>query len=104
MGYLTKAAGLYRVQIGTNPGQGSVSGVVTNASTGAFLSGVQISLNRGVQTTLTDGNGGYQFASSVVAQTYEVRARKAGFYDKVATVTVAPNMTSTVSFSLTPVP
>ncbi len=100
MGYLTKSAARFRVQIGTDPGKGSVSGMVTDATTSAFISGVQITLNRGVQDTTTGSNGDYAFANTVFAQSYEVRARKAGYKDATQTVNVTAGVTSTVNLSM----
>jgi hypothetical protein len=101
MGYLTKSAASYRVQLGPNPGQGSVSGSVKDATNNP-LSGVTISLNRGVQTTTTAANGTYAFPSTVFAQQYEVTASKSGFKDSVTSTTVTATMTSTVNFTLSP--
>ena len=102
MGYLTKAAGSFRVQIGADPGQGSVSGSVTDAMTSAFLSGVTVTLNRGVQTTSTNASGGYAFPNTVYAQQYEIRASMMGYKDTVKTVTVMPGQTATVNFAMSP--
>lgn len=104
MGYLTKQASLYRLQVGTNPGQGSVSGSVTDSATSAFLNGVTISLNRGVQTASTNSGGGYAFPNTVFAQDYEIRASKAGYETMVKSVTVTASQTSTVNFALVPSP
>jgi hypothetical protein len=100
MGYLTKQAGSYRVQIGTNPGLGSVSGSVTDAATSMPLTGVTVTLNRGVQTTTTTSAGAYAFTSDVFAQQYEVRASLAGYKDSVQMATVTANQTSVVSFQM----
>lgn len=102
MGYLTKSAAHFRVQLGTNPGQGSVSGTVTDAMTSAFLSGVSITLNRGVQTVVSNASGGYAFPNTVYAQQYEITASKAGYKDSVKMVTVTSGMTATVNFALGP--
>lgn len=102
MGYLTKAAAHYRVQIGNDPGKGSVSGTVTDSTNGSFVSGATITLNRGVHSLTTNANGGYALANTVFAQTYEIRASKTGYQDAVKTVTVVPGQTATVNFVLTP--
>lgn len=100
MGQRTKAAAHFRVQLGNDPGQGSVSGAVTDAATSAPLSGVTISLNRGVQTATSGANGSYAFPGTVFAQQYEVTASKTGYQDAVATTTVTANQTSVVSFAM----
>ena len=102
MGYLTKQAALFRVQIGTDPGKGSVSGTVTDGKTNAFLQNVQISLNRGVHTAATNASGAYALSNSVYAQSYEVRARLTGYTDGIQNVTVTAAQTSTVNFILQP--
>lgn len=101
MGYLTKAAASYRVQLGANPGQGSVSGFVKDNLNNP-LSGVTVSLNRGLQTTTTSATGNFAFSSNVWAQTYEVTASKSGFKDAVANTTVTKDSTSTVNLTLAP--
>jgi hypothetical protein len=100
MGYLTKTAAHFRVQLGNDPGQGSVSGSVTDAATSAFLSGVTITLNRGVQSTSSNSSGSYAFPNTVYAQQYEIKASKAGYQDSVKTVTVTAGQTATVNFAL----
>jgi len=105
MGYLTKQGATFRMQVGTDPGKGGVSGTVTDASTGSFLSGVEITLNRGVHTTTTNTSGAYAFTNNTVyAQQYEIRARKTGYQESVKTVTVEAGQTATVNFALTPQP
>jgi hypothetical protein len=99
-GYLTQTAAHYRVQLGAMPGQGSVSGSVTDAATSAFLTTATVTLNRGVQTATTDGNGSYAFPNTVFAQQYEIRASMPGYKDTVKTVTVVNGQTATVNFAL----
>jgi hypothetical protein len=101
MGYLTRNAAHFRVQVGANPGTGTVSGVATDGHSSAFLSGVTVTLNRGIQSTSTSTGGAYSI-SAVYAQPYEVRASHAGYVDAVQQVTVAPNLTSVVNFVMTP--
>jgi Carboxypeptidase regulatory-like domain len=102
MGNLTKQGARFKMLVGTDPGVGGVSGTVTDASNGNFVSGVEISLNRGVYTASTSGAGAYAFTNNTVsAQTYEIRARKTGYQDNVKSVAVLPNQTATVNFALT---
>ncbi len=101
MGYLTKAAASFRVQIGAMPGQGSVTGTITDATTSAPLTGVSVTLNRGaVAPVLTAATGLYSFPSDVFAQQYEVRASLAGYQDSVQTVTVTAGQTATASMTM----
>jgi hypothetical protein len=102
MGYLTKAGASFRLQIGADPGKGGVSGNVTDAGTGAFISGVTVTLNRGVHTTTTNSQGAYAFTNNTVfAQDYEIRASKTGYKTSAQTVSVKAGQTATVNFSLT---
>ncbi len=104
MGYLTKAATHYRVLVGANPGLGSVSGTVylnDGVSLGP-LAGATVTLNRGVNTTTTNGTGGFSFPNTVYAQDYEIRASKTGYKDATATITVVANQTTTQNLTETP--
>ncbi len=100
MGYLTKAGASYRVQLGAAPMQGSVSGSVTDAVTHNPLSGVTVTLNRGVLTTTTAANGTYAFPSTVYDQGYEARASLTGYKDSVQMITVTGTMTTTANFQM----
>jgi hypothetical protein len=100
MGYLTKQTGSYRVQLGAQPMQGSVSGSVTDAVTHNPLAGVTVTLNRGVLTTTTAANGTYSFPSTVYDQTYEARASMTGYKDSAQMITVTGTMTTTANFQL----
>ncbi|MFZ5788093.1 MAG: carboxypeptidase-like regulatory domain-containing protein [Acidobacteriota bacterium] len=103
MGYLTKAGATFRIQIGSDPGKGGVSGTITDGSTGSFLSGVTVTLNRGVHTATTTAQGAYAFTNNTVfAQDYEVRASKTGYKTGVQTVTVVSGQTATVNMALQP--
>jgi hypothetical protein len=104
MGYLTKSATHFRLQIGSNPGTGSVSGTVSTNTGGTITpaTGVTITLNRGVQTTTSGAGGSFSFPNSVSAQDYEIRASKSGFQDAVQNVTVSSGQTTTVNLTLSP--
>jgi CarboxypepD_reg-like domain len=103
MGYLTKTGARFRLQVGTDPGKGGVSGTVTDTTNGSFVTGVDITLNRGVHDATTNTSGAYAFTNNTVyAQDYEIRARKTGYLDNVKTVTVEAGATATVNFALTP--
>jgi CarboxypepD_reg-like domain len=102
MGYLTKQAAHFRVQIGSQPMQGSVSGSVTDATTHNPIAGVTVTLNRGVQSTTTIANGTYAFPSTVFDQVYEARASMTGYADAVQMVTVTGTSTTTANFQMSP--
>jgi hypothetical protein len=101
MGYLTKQGATFRMQIGTDPGKGGVSGTITGKS--GPLGGATVSLNRGVHTTTTNSSGAYAFTNNTVyAQDYEVRVTATGYKPGVQTVTVTAGQTSTVNLTLQP--
>jgi hypothetical protein len=105
MGYLTKAGASFRMQIGADPGKGGVSGTVTDATSGSFINGVTVTLNRGVHNATTSSTGAYAFTNNTVyAQDYEIRASKTGYKTSTQTVTVKSGQTATVNFSLTAAP
>jgi hypothetical protein len=104
MGYLTKTGASFRVQIGTAPASlGSVSGVISNANTSAFVSGATISLNRGVFTGTSTSTGTFSI-QNVIPGSYEIRVRATGFTDSTSNVIVTGGQTSTVNFTLAPSP
>jgi hypothetical protein len=100
MGYLTKQGATYRVQLGAQPMQGSVSGSVTDAVTHNPLAGVTVTLNRGVLSTTTAANGTYSFPSNVYDQTYEASASLTGYKTSAQMITVTGTMTTTANFQL----
>ena len=103
MSYLTKNGARFRLQIGTDPGKGGVSGTVTDSTNGSFVQDVVITLNRGVHDATTNTSGAYAFTNNTVfAQDYEIRASKDGYVDNVKTVTVEAGNTATVNFALVP--
>jgi hypothetical protein len=67
-------------------GTGSISGKVTNASSGAALSGATVSGTLGTKTTDTSGN--YSF-TNVANGTYTLTASKSGYLSRNFTVTVS---------------
>jgi hypothetical protein len=96
-GYLTKAATHLRVNVGTNPGTGSVIGLVSDAG-GKPLDGATVTLNRGLYTQATTTSGNYNL-TGVSAGSYELRASKAG---KMTTqmITVTKDMSTSANVSL----
>jgi hypothetical protein len=106
MGYLTKSAAHFQFQIGPTAGlgYGGLSGSVSQAgSPGTLLSGVSITLNRGMATGTTDTSGVYTWASNaLVAESYEIRASKTGYADYVGTVTIVSGQTTIFNFAMTP--
>ena len=80
--------------------QGTVTGRVTDAGTGAAIVGASVSV--GTASTITDSNGRYAF--NLEAGTHDVTAASFGYASRTVTVTVADGTTTTVDFALTAVP
>ncbi len=104
-GYLTKAAGHYRVRLGANPGAGAVSGAITNAA--GPVSGAKITINRGLfnfageapdQTTAA--NGTYVFPSTIPVGTWEITVTDAMGVTKTQSVVVTANNTTAANITL----
>ena len=79
------------------PGTGTISGKITNISTGAALSGATVSYSGG--STTSDGSGNYML-SNVAAGTFKVTAAHTGYLARSSNVTVTSNTTSTANFAL----
>jgi hypothetical protein len=91
-GRLTKAAGNYRVNIGTDPGSGGISGHVVNSSSSPVV-GATVTVNNGLYTTTTDSNGNYSFAT-VTAGQWTLSATSGALTGSLP-VTVTMGMTAT---------
>jgi hypothetical protein len=106
MGYLTKSAATFQFQVGPTAGlgYGGLSGTVSQAgSPSTLLANVSITLNRGMATGTTSASGVYTFtSSSLIAESYEIRASKAGFADYVGTVAIVNGQTTIFNFAMTP--
>jgi len=95
-GYFTKVAGSYRVNIGADPGQGSLVGQVVDATSKPVV-GATVTVNRGLYTTTTNSSGTYNFSQIPVA-TWEVKASYAG---QNATANAAVTVGGTTTTNLT---
>src|SRR5262249_58207802 len=78
---------------------GTISGRVSDSSTGAALAGATVSYSGG--STTTDSSGNYTL-SNVAAGTVSVTASMTGFTSQTSSVTVSSGATSTLNFSLAP--
>lgn len=108
-GAITKAARHYIVYVGPNPGTGNVSGSVFDGSAGnAPLSGVTLTINRGLFNQTTASNGTYTFANmsgnTLPAGTWELTASKTGYVSQTQTVTFASMATVNQNFTLMQAP
>jgi len=79
------------------PGSGTITGKVTNISTGAALSGATVSYSGGSTTSNTTG---MYTLSSVAAGTVKVTAARTGYLSRSSNVTATSNTTSTANFAL----
>jgi hypothetical protein len=96
-GYLTNAAGNYRVNIGVDPGSGGVLGQVVD-STSQPVSGANVSINDGLYTQSTTSTGSYNF-TAVPAGSWTVSATSNG-KTASATVTVTSGSAATANLTL----
>ncbi|MCA9627693.1 MAG: carboxypeptidase regulatory-like domain-containing protein, partial [Myxococcales bacterium] len=102
-GYLTKQAGHYQVRIGANPGAGVLLGQVVDDQSQP-VNGATVQINRGLAEQTTTGTGNYNFNTAIAGTGWEVRVRKAGYQDAVATVNVSDGGSTTRNFVLVPLP
>jgi hypothetical protein len=86
---------------GPNTTPGSITGHVTDSSTGAAIAGATVSYSGG--STTTDSGGSYTF-SNVPAGSYSVTASQTGYVSQTASVTVTAASASTLNFQLSPAP
>jgi hypothetical protein len=96
-GYFTKAVSHYRLNIGADPGTGSLLGTVVDATL-APVANATVTLNRGLYTTTTDSHGNYTF-SGIPALTWEVTATS-GAQSATATESVTSGGTTTANLTL----
>ena len=92
---LAATAGVGRAQQGT----ASVSGRVTDKTTGQPLTSVQVSIAPSARSVLTDREGQYRI-ENLPAGTVEVRARFIGYAIGLQTVTLTGGQSATVDFAL----
>jgi hypothetical protein len=84
---------------GANITPGSISGHVTDSSTGSAIAGASVSFSGG--SALTDSNGAYAF-TGVPAGTYSLTASHSGYANATSSVTVSAGVAATLNFQLTP--
>jgi hypothetical protein len=90
-GRLTKTAGHFRVNIGTDPGAGAITGRIVNSASQP-VSGASVTVNRGLFNATTDSNGMYSI-TAVTAGTWELSV-KAGALSATKSITVMANQTA----------
>jgi subtilisin family serine protease len=84
---------------------GTLSGTVTDESTGAGIAGATVSLTVGglPRSATTDANGNYSFSALPVG-TYDVTASAFGYGSETASATITEGATTILDFALAPVP
>ena len=90
-GRLTKAAGHYRVNIGTDPGSGAIIGTIVDGSSQP-VAGASVTVNRGLFNTTTQSTGQFSLPG-VTAGTWELSATM-GALTATKTITVTMGMTT----------
>jgi hypothetical protein len=96
-GNRTKAASHYRINIGTDPGSGSLVGTVVDGSSSP-VSGATVSVNNGLYAQATNAAGQYNIAT-MTAGTWQVTASASG-HSAAATATVTSGGATTQNFVL----
>ncbi|MDP2182611.1 MAG: discoidin domain-containing protein, partial [Actinomycetota bacterium] len=81
------------------PTTGTVTGRITDAATGANLSGASVSLSSGA--TGTSGSDGMYTLTNVIAGTYTMTVSKSGYATKTQSITVNVGQTTTANVALT---
>ena len=81
----------------SNTGPGTISGKVSNISTGAALSGATVSYSGGSTTSDTSGN---YTLSNVAPATYNVTASRSGYIAETKSVTVSAGTAATLNFPM----
>lgn len=96
---VTATAGALNFQLTpmSTSGPGTISGQVTNVSTGGAIAGTTVSFSGG--STTTDSAGHYSF-TGVTAGTYNVSASHSGYFLETKSATVNSGSTSTLNFAL----
>jgi hypothetical protein len=96
-GRLSKQAGHYRVNIGTDPGTGQIQGNVLDSNSQPVV-GATVTVNRGLFTTTTSSNGTYNLPA-VTAGTWELSAKSAA-QSASKPVTVTAGMATAANLTL----
>ena len=100
-GALTKEAEHYQLRIGTEPAKENISGSVFDASnSSAPLSGVTLSINRGLFNATSTSSGTYTFNGNLYVGTWEVTAKKDGYLPQTKTVTLVKGSPLNENFTL----
>jgi len=97
-GRLTKAAGHYRINVGTDPGVGAISGQVVDAASVPVI-GATVTLNRGLIPGSSTSTGGMYSITGIPAGTWELTV-KLGARTATKSITVAKDGTASGNVTL----
>lgn len=104
-GAITKEAAHYVLYVGTEPAKENLSGSVFDASNNnAPLSGVTISINRGLFEANSTGSGTYTFNGELYVGPWEVTASKEGYFSQTKNITLVKGTALNENFTLTKKP
>ncbi|MGI5864244.1 MAG: carboxypeptidase regulatory-like domain-containing protein, partial [Myxococcales bacterium] len=101
-GYLTRTAQHFKIQVGPEPGMGGISGNIREqgSTPPKMLDGVEVTLNRGLQSTTSATGGQYFFSNTVYAGSYELRATKSGYEPFVTQVSVTAGQNTSLNIEM----
>lgn len=107
MGYPTLTARHFRVNVGSEPDTGNITGVVRDSVTDDFIGDATVRVNGGIWTTTSSTlNGAYSFGGTVYDNSawpqWEVSCEAEGYVTDVQTADVTTGMTTNVDFYLVP--
>jgi hypothetical protein len=107
MGYPTLTARHFRVNVGTEPETGNITGVVRDALTDEHIGDAVVEVNGGIWSTFSSTlNGAYSFGGNVYDNSawpqWEVSCEADGYVADVKTADVTADMTTNVDFYLDP--
>lgn len=91
--------GLYVFNVDEKKG-GRVTGTVTDAATGAAISGVTVTIEQTGRKQVTDGSGNYLYGTAEGMHT--IHFSKAGFYTRTEYITTKAGSIDTVDITLSP--
>ncbi len=108
MGYPTKTARHFQVNVGAEPGKGNIAGWVKDADSGSFIGDATVTVNKGIWTDTTiASDGSYSFGVGTVYSNteegwpkWEVTVTKEGYEPMTKSVDVTADATTPLNFNL----
>ncbi len=107
MGYPTKTARHFKVNVGLQPGKGNIAGTVKANGTNNPINGATVKVNDGIWSATSAANGAYSIGDSTVYSNttyswpkWEVSAEAPGFKKTTMTVDVSDGVTTPLNFFL----